>query len=610
MCGIAGYTGPCYPASERLQACRERMRHRGPDADGTYQHAHRAGRQVSLLHSRLAIIDLDPRADQPYRIGPMVLVFNGELYNYVELRRELSLAGHTFTTQSDTEVLLRVLLTHGWQGLDRCEGMWAFALYNEDDGSLMLCRDRFGEKPLHLHRDSDALYFGSEIKFIVALRGRPLQPNANHVLRYLVNGYKSLYKTKETFFVGLEELEPGSILAVDAEGRERRWRYWQPSFEPDERMTREQAVEGVRSALAESIRLRLRADVPLAFCMSGGVDSNALIGIAKRKFGFDVHGFTIVNEDERYDEREEVEAAVRELGIRHTAIPAATKNFLEDLRLLVRQHDGPVSTISYYVHWLLMGAIAEQGYKISVSGTAADELLTGYYDHHNLWLYEMRNEPGFPQALAAWRRHIGPLVRNPYLKNPLLYMENPGCRDHIYLGNDGFAECLRVPWAEAFEERHFSRSLLRNRMLNELFHESVPVLLHEDDLNAMSHSIENRSPYLDRRLFEFCCRIPTRRLMRDAFTKVILREATTDVVPERVLWNHRKVGFNAPVLALLDTTDARVMDNVLSPGPIFDIVRRDRIEALLQKEFLPNSESKFLFSFLGAKLFLEEYGTA
>ncbi len=629
MCGIAGYIGLLSPNPERLQACGERMHHRGPDAEGAYQHAFGAGRHVSLLHSRLAIIDLDERANQPYRIGSAVFVFNGELYNYVELRSELIRFGHEFSTQSDTEVLLRVLMQHGWQGLDRCEGMWAFALYDEADGSLMLCRDRFGEKPLHLYREpssataggrysdssatggrrcrSGELYFGSEPKFIAALRGRPLEPNVNHILRYLVNGYKSLYKTRETFFVGLEELEPGTILAIDADGRERRWRYWTPGFEPDERLTREQAVEGVRAALVDSIRLRLRADVPLAFCMSGGVDSNALISIAKRRFDFDVHGFTIVNKDERYDEREEVETAVRELGIRHTAVPLSTQNFLDNLRLLVRQHDAPVYTISYYVHWLLMAAIAQHGYRISISGTAADELLTGYYDHHNLWLYEMRDEPGFPQALAAWRQHIAPLVRNPYLKNPSLYMENKACRDHIYLGNDEFASYLHQPWAEAFTEGRYSPSLLRNRMLNELFHEAVPVLLHEDDLNAMAYSVENRSPYLDRRLFEFCCRIPTRHLMRDAFTKVILREAMADVVPNRVLWNRRKVGFNVPIHALLDTRDAAVVDGVLSPGPVFDLVRRDRVEALLRKDSLPNSESKFLFSLLCVKLFLEEF---
>ncbi len=608
MCGIAGYIGPHSIPSERIDACLRAMRRRGPDAAGVYDHRPAPGRRVYLLHSRLSIIDLDERANQPFRAGSNVLVYNGELYNYVELKQELTAAGHEFITQSDTEVLLRALAHWGPAGLDRCEGMWAFALYDEASGTLRLCRDRFGEKPLYLFRADGGLYFASEVKFIRALRGQGFDINDNHLCRYLVNGYKSLYKTRETFFVGIEELPPASLLTVDAAGGETRQRYWDPRVAQDESMTREDAVEGVGNALAESVRLRLRADVPLAFCMSGGIDSNSLISIARRRFGFDVHGFTIVNDDRRYDEREEVDDSVRELGIRHTPIPLSTDRFLDNLAVLVRQHDAPVYTISYYVHWLLMAAVAQHGYRISISGTGADELLTGYYDHHNLWLYEMRNSPALPEALAAWETHIAPIVRNPYLKNPRLYFDNPDCRDHIFLDSDGFAACLRRDWHEAFAEERYTDSLLRNRMLNELFHESVPVILHEDDLNAMYYSIENRSPFLDRRLFEFCGRIPTRHLMRDGYTKAVLRDAMAGTVPGRVLWNRRKVGFNAPILGLLDARDPAVRERVLDGGRIYELVRRDRIEALLKKDSLPNSESKFLFYFVCARLFVDEYG--
>ena len=146
-------------------------------------------------------------------------------------------------------------------------------------------------------------------------------------------------------------------------------------------------------------------------------------------------------------------------------------------------------------------------------------------------------------------------------------------------------------------------------MLNEMFQEVVPVILHEDDLNAMYFSIENRSPFLDRELFEFCYRIPTSYLIRDGFAKVILRDAMAGVVPEKILWNRRKVGFNAPVFSFLDVKDAGVKEWVLADGPIFDHVRKDRIRELLQKNYLENSESKFLFSFVNAKLFLEELGS-
>src|SRR5262249_7491305 len=160
------------------------------------------------------------------------------------------------------------------------------------------------------------IYFGSEPKFIFALIGRTLPVNVEHIYRYLVNGYKALYKSPQTFFQGLGELPPGSVLEIGPTGESVRRRYWEPAFTPDESLSYEDCVESARAALVRSLRLRLRADVPLAFCMSGGIDSNALIGIAKRLLGCDVEGFTVVNTDRRYDEWDMVQASVRELGLR------------------------------------------------------------------------------------------------------------------------------------------------------------------------------------------------------------------------------------------------------------------------------------------------------
>jgi asparagine synthase (glutamine-hydrolysing) len=375
-------------------------------------------------------------------------------------------------------------------------------------------------------------------------------------------------------------------------------------------MSWEQAVEGTRQALIQAVKLRLRADVPLAFCMSGGIDSNALISIAKNVFHYDVHGFTIVNTDERYAEWDLVELAVREQKLRHTAIPIRTQGFLPGLRELVRYHDAPVYTITYYAHWLLMESIARHGYRISVSGTGADELFTGYYDHHNAYLYEVRHDPElFAQSLANWRRHIGRIVRNPLLQNPCCFIDNPEQREHIYLNNHRFASFLRGDYQpEPFREEPYARGLLRRRMLNELFHESVPVILHEDDLNAMYYSIENRSPYLDRHLMEFAYRIPTRHLIRQGRAKAVLREAMRGIVPDPILDNPRKVGFNAPIFDFLDVRDPQVRAYLLDDSPIYRHLRRESIQALLDKPSLPNSESKFLFYFLGCKMFLEEFG--
>lgn len=609
MCGIAGFIGNGEIPRERLESCLRLMYHRGPDHQ-EYRHWTTAdGRNVYLLHARLNIIDLDHRADQPFHVNGKWLAFNGELYNYLELKAELAERGHLFTTASDTEVLLHTIDEFGAAaGLDRCEGMWAFAVYDEADGSLTLCRDRFGEKPLYLHRDGSGLYFGSEIKFITCLAGRRFDINYNRMYAYLVNGYSSLWKKNETFFHDVAPLPNATILRVGANGTTDERRYWTCRFEPDDTLTYHDAVEGTRQRLIDSVRLRLRSDVPLTFCMSGGVDSNALISIAKKVLDYDVHGFTVVNEDLRYDESEMVAESVAYLGIRHTEIPVRTADFIPQLRDLVRHHDAPVTTISYYAQWLLLRSIAEHGYRISVSGTGADELFSGYYDHHLLYLHAVRDDPAaLAEALANWETHIKPIVRNPYLQDPFAFIKNPAQREHIYLDAKDFQRFLTKDWCEPFTEETYTKHLMRNRMLNELFHEVVPPILHNDDLNSMYFSIENRTPFLDRRLLEFSLRIPTRLLVRDGAAKAVLRDAVRNIAADVILDNRVKVGFNAPIEAFLDVEDPDVKSWLLDDGPIFEHVRKDRIETMLDKDDLPNSESKFLFYFICSKMFLEEF---
>lgn len=611
MCGIAGYFGTGEIDEARVKTCLDLMRRRGPDFSAYKHWQNAAGRNAYLLSTRLSIIDLDPRSNQPFQVAPRWMVYNGELYNYLEIREELEKDGAAFRTKSDTEVLLNAIAKWGEAALERTEGMWAFAVYDEADGSLMLSRDRFGEKPLYIYRDSSGIYFGSEVKFITALLGRKLKVNIEQIYRYLVNGYKALYKkNRGIFFDGLTELPPATVLKIGADGVEDAKKYWRPQFAPNERMSYDEAVKGARERLVRAVELRLRADVPLAFCMSGGIDSNSLISVAKKILGYDVHGFTITNLDERYDEKELVKYAVAELGIHHTSVPVDTADFLPKLKTLVRQHDAPVYTITYFAHWLLMQSMAAQKYRISVSGTAADELFSGYYDHHLAYLAGIKNNSEiYPAALEAWARHIKPMVRNPLLGDPDLFVKNPDFRDHIFLDAPEFAKYLTRPWQEKFSEEIFTSDLLRNRMMNEMFYENIPIILHEDDLNAMYYSIENRSPYLDRELFEFCYRIPSKYLIRDGFNKAILRAASRGIVPEKILLNRRKVGFNASIYSFLDVKNPEVRSYLLDASPIYDHVRRDKIEELIAKPDLPNSESKFLFYFLSAKIFMEEFAS-
>lgn len=608
MCGIAGVVSHHKIPTDRLKACLKVMGRRGPDHSALKEWTTRTGQQVALLHSRLKIIDLDDRANQPFAIRGKTMVFNGELYNYPELRNKLKSSGKVFHTDSDTEVLLQTIDSLGWGGLNQCEGMWALAIYDEDAGTLSLCRDRFGEKPLFLYHDDSGIYFGSEVKFIFSLLGHRLKVDREQLYRYLVNGYKSLYKNGHTFFEGLSELPPASLLTLDGEGREITRKYWTPRFEPDESVTYSDAVAGVKERLIQSVKMRLRADVPLAFCMSGGIDSNSLISIAKNVFHYDVHGFTIANTDSRYEEQDMIDHAVYSQNLRHTSIPVSPDDFIEKMCTLIRYHDAPIYTISYFAHWVLMQKIAQNNYKISISGTAADEIFTGYYDHHLAYLYEIRHDHAlYAASIGAWTEYVKPVVRNPHLSNPNLFIDDPSFRDHIYLNADQFRDYLTSDWSEPFIETRYTDSLLRNRMMNELYHEAVPVILHEDDLNAMYYSIENRSPFLDRQLVEFCYRVPSVHLMQGGRAKALLRDAMRSIVPQVILENTRKVGFNVPIHDFLKTNDPKTRAYLLDESPIFNHIRRDKIERLLDKTELPNSESKFLFYFLSSKIFMEEF---
>ncbi len=606
MCGIAGFIGAGPPSDARVANCLRLMGRRGPDASGVYRHRHADGRDVCLLHSRLSILDLDPRSNQPMRRDGKVLVHNGEVYNYLELRSRAA-RRHPLTTTGDTEVLLGLLAEEGVGALDDCEGMWAFACYDERDGSLLLCRDRFAEKPLYLQRTPEGVYFGSEIKFIAALAGRAFEPDRDQVLRYLTQGYRGLHKHGRTFFCGVEEFPAAHWARFGAGGTENMQRYWKPALHIDPGMSFDEAVSRTRVALKKAVSLRLRADVPIAFCLSGGIDSNGLVAMARAAGCEDIHAFTIVNRHARYAEQDMVNLSVAEQGVRHTSVPLKTDGFLDNLRRVIAYHDAPVYTVSAYTQWMLMEAIAQHGYKIAISGVGADELFSGYYDHQLYYLAEMHDDPASWQAaVSAWQEHVLPQVQNPLLRDPERFVRAPRDLAHLSPNAEELRRYLVKDWYAAISDADYGLPPLRNRMFNEMFAETVPPPLHEEDLNAMFFSIENRSPYLDRSLFDCCAAIPTRHLIRGGRAKAVLRESLRGLLPDALIDNRRKMGFNAPLFDLLDRSDPEARAYLLDKSPIHDLVRRDMLEALLAESDPDHHTNLFLFYTLSARLFLEQ----
>ena len=603
MCGIAGYIG-FKPLSETsVKSCLSTMERRGPDAQrfvlGELGNTHYA-----LLHSRLSIIDLDPRSHQPYVFDDCTLVFNGEIYNYIELREELIAKGFEFQTDSDTEVLIKAYRCFGKECVHHFEGMWAFALLDNRSNELLLSRDRFAEKPLYYLIQDQQLFFASEIKQIEALKGQKLNPNMQQAYRYLVNGHKTLNKYGEHFYEDVEEVDFGQTIVIDSNLSIQKIKYWKPAYNPVP-MDESEAIDRIQKALIRSVELRMRADVPLAFCLSGGVDSSAMASIAVKSLNQDIQTFSIIDRDPRYNELDNIQSTVNDLGCKHELIELSPDfDYLGQLEKLVAYHDAPVATISYLVHSRLISAMSDNGFKVSISGTGADELFTGYYDHFLLHMHGLKDEERLDR-INYWNEYPAKAVRNPFLQDPMRFVLEPEFRDHIFLNNDEFSSYLKHDFSEAFTEVDYTSDLLRNRMLNELYHEVVRVILKEDDLNSMYYSIENRSPFLDANLFKTAFSIPSNLLIQKGFNKYLLRESLKGILNDKVRLCREKKGFNASLNSVVNFENPAHRDYILDDSRIYDWVDKGKIEKLMKQKEFPNSYKKFFFNFLNLKIWLK-----
>ncbi len=606
MCGIAGYIGSKKIDKNQIYQIKSILKNRGPDANGIFQKKIN-NKNLLLIHTRLSIIDLNSRSNQPFYFDNSVLVFNGEIYNYLEIMSELKSLGHKFKTVSDTEVLIHSLREWGIDAVEKFEGMWSFAWLDLNENRIYLSRDRFGEKPLYFLESNEGFYFGSDINIFPSFLKRKLNVNFDHLIRYLALGYRSLHKFNSNFYKDVKEVESGTNLIINLSGKIKKIKYWNKFFrvKKNHNTLRENIIQ-TRVALVNSVRLRTRSDVPLAFCMSGGIDSNALISIAKKELNHDVVGFSILSMDNRYNEKNYIDASSKYLNIKNIGIRPKKTNFLKDIRKIISQHGQPLSTISFYMHWLLVKEMSKRGFKVCLSGGGADELFSGYYDHHLLHLNELyHNKKKFKTALNHWKKINLKNIRNPIFKDPLLYIKNKNFREHLFFNNEKYQNFFLKDYQKNYKEKKYSMQLMRNRMLNELYNETVPPMLHNDDLNSMSFSIENRSPFLDRNIYELTKSIPAEQLIQNGMAKFILRESVKDIMPKKISQNIKKIGFNASITDHINFKDKKTVDQLLSDSPIFEIINKDNIEKILKNQKFLETNTQFVFNFISSKIFLE-----
>lgn len=583
------------------------MKRRGPDNQSFFKKK-TVRKEIALLHSRLNIIDLDKRSNQPFIEKNLVLIFNGEIYNYIELKNFLKKKNYKFKTNSDTEVLIKSYQEWGEKCVEYFIGMWAFAIWDQKKEKLFLSRDNFGEKPLYYTFDKDGFFFGSEIKFIKSLSSKHFNINKQKLYNYLFDGYKTMYKDKNTFFKNIYLLENATNLSIDLNFKIRKKKYWKPKFNINYEISYNDAVREVQSLLDKSMNYRMRSDVPIAFCLSGGIDSGYLFSLGSKISEKKINSFSIIDHDVRYNELSNIEALLKNKNTKNTKINIASKkkNFFERINEITKYQDSPISTISYYIHSYLSENISNNKFRIAISGTGADELFTGYYDHFLLQLATINKTNFYKQKLLEWKKYIKPIIRNEYLKNHEIYIKNPNNRSLVFEKGFNLNRFIKNNKEMFYKEKKYCNELLRNRMLNELFHEVVPCILKDDDHNSMNYSVENRSPYLDKDLLNFSLSLPPEMLISDGYQKKVLRDASKGILPDSIRLERRKKGFNASISSIIDLNDSKNIDYIFDKKlNINEFLNLTKLKETINFKDIPNHYSQFLFRILTAESFLK-----
>ncbi|PKG33357.1 asparagine synthase (glutamine-hydrolyzing) [Methanoregula sp.] len=536
MCGIAGHyclDGKA-PDSNLLAAMAERLAHRGPDGEGL-----KICGSTGLVHRRLAIIDLTDEGLQPMtnEDGTLWLVFNGEIYNYVELREELLEKGHCFHSNSDTEVILHSYEEWGEACLSRFNGMWAFALWDGKKEQLFCARDRLGIKPFYYTQAGGSFLFASEIKALLAHPDAGRDPDDLMLGTFLAWGV--LDHSPRTMFDGISQLLPAHYLVVDAGGPKQPVRYWDAPVNPKIHGTTPDAIVSARllDLLRDATRIHLRSDVAVGTCLSGGIDSSTLTvlinDIIRKEVPASVGSrqktFSAVFTDRRFDESRYIDEIVQATGVDAHRVEPSAGQLWDDIDHLVWVQDEPFGSLSIYAQYCVM-RLAREKVKVVLDGQGADELLAGYIAYQGTYIGTLFRSFRW---LTALRELAGSMSRHRGF-----FRSAPGQLWERKARRSLFA-CPK----ETILRYDASLDTVLHR---ELTATNLPSLLHYEDRNSMAFSIESRVPFLDYRFVEYVAALPLDQKIRHGITKTSLRHAIKGIVPESIRCRMDKMGFVTP----------------------------------------------------------------
>lgn len=566
MCGIAGYidkSGKYRPEKKLVKKMTDVMIHRGPDAEGQWIDEH-----IALGHRRLSIIDLDAKSNQPLisHDGKYVITFNGEIYNYIELKRELERKRCVFSTDSDTEVVIEAYRAYGKECFNQFNGMWSLALYDIEKQKVILSRDRFGIKPAYTVDNEDVFVFASEIKAVLAAFPEENIPNEACIYRYLSQSVNEDTDEK-CFYKNIKIFPAAHYMIYDLQNHTREYKsYW----EVNEQLFYEKWIRGknpiktFRKLFESAVELRLRADVEVGACLSGGLDSSAIVGCASKKFEREMHTFSSIYTDKECNE----ESYIRKVNERWNTIPHYIKpddyeeNFTKYIEDLTYHHDQPTGGASLYSQYMVMKEVKGK-VKVILDGQGADELFAGYIPYYSYYIDDLLSRNTFRAKCKAikmlviikkeWPDVIGAvstdtIVRLVGLKNSFLFQNEKKIKDlKVKRSAKMFTDDFMAKVHDDYQKKEIQcSSNLNTRLCNDVLNKSIPALLHNEDGNSMAFSIESRVPFLDYRIVEFAIALDGKYKIRNQWTKWIIRKACRDYLPKEIVKRKNKMGFPAP----------------------------------------------------------------
>lgn len=566
MCGIAGIAGSNLQLNDRMKvsAAIHCLQHRGPDAVGIWTSKQN---DVILGHRRLSIIDLSTAASQPLLyMNRYTIIHNGEVYNYIELKNELQQKGYVFNSASDTEVIAAAYDAWKENSVQKLDGMFAFAIWDEKEKTLFAARDRMGEKPFYFFYNDNILLFASELKAMWEM-GAPKEVNRSMLYNFLTIGYTSNPgNPRETFYNNLQKLPASSYLQFHLGGEPEVVRYWEVDPEIKSEISADEAKEQFRDLFAESVKKRLRSDVPVGTSLSGGLDSSSIIAFCEKYAGehYSHSCFTASFRGYDKDESSYAEMVARKFNLQLYEVTVKDNEVVSLMESVMQNQQEPISSSSPLAQYRVYENARVNGIKVLLDGQGADELLGGYHKYFK-WYWQQLYRSKRSDASREIRAAILNGVKEKFtLKNKLAALM-PEFSSAMWQGIKT-RRAFRHPDLDkdfAFQNKQsFYHSMpptpdLSGALYFDSFVIGLEELLRMADRNSMAHGIEVRLPFLNHQIVEFLFSLPSDMKIRNGWTKWLLRETVKDQLPPEITWRKDKIGFQPPQKKWMEQTDVK-----------------------------------------------------